>query len=72
MLANDKNGDALTTRELEVLSLIAAEKGDKEIASQLEISERTVRYHLERIHEKLGTITRAGAVAKAIRLNLIS
>ncbi|MCA9900761.1 MAG: response regulator transcription factor [Ardenticatenaceae bacterium] len=71
MLANDKNGGALTARELEVLRLIAAEKADKEIASQLQVSERTVRYYLESIHEKLGTMTRVGAVAKAIRLNLI-
>lgn len=72
MLANDKNGGALTARELEVLRLIAAEKTDKEIAHQLEISERTVRYHLESINKKLGTMTRVGAVAEAIRLNLIS
>lgn len=62
----------LTARELDVLRLIAAEKTDKEIALCLEISERTVRYHLESINKKLGTMTRVGAVVEAIRLNLIS
>jgi DNA-binding CsgD family transcriptional regulator len=62
----------LIVRELDVLRLIAVEKTDKEIAHQLEISERTVRYHLESINTKLGSITRVGAVAEAIRLNLIS
>ena len=72
MLTNDENPVDLTTRELDILRLIAAEKTDKMIAHSLEISERTVRYHLENINTKLGTMTRLGAVAKAIRLNLIS
>ena len=72
MLTDDRNTVGLTARELDVLQLIAAEKPDKEIAHQLEISERTVRYHLESINKKLGTVTRVGAVAEAIRLNLIS
>ena len=72
MLTNDENTVDLTTRELDILRLIAAEKTDKMIAHSLEISERTVRYHLENINTKLGTMTRLGAVAKAIRLNLIS
>ena len=71
MLTDDRNTVDLTARELDVLRLIAAEKTDKEIAHQLEISERTVRYHLESINKKLA-LTRAGAVAEAIRLNLIS
>lgn len=72
MLTDDRNTVDLTARELDVLRLIAAEKTDKEIAYQLEISERTVRYHLESINKKLGSITRVGAVAEAIRLNLIA
>lgn len=72
MLADDRNTVDLTVRELDVLRLIAAEKTDKEIAYQLEISERTVRYHLKSINTKLGAITRVGAVAQAVRLNLIS
>ncbi|MCP4415425.1 MAG: helix-turn-helix transcriptional regulator [Chloroflexi bacterium] len=62
----------LTKRELEVLRLVAAEKIDKEIAFKLGICERTVRYHLGNINKKLGTMSRIGAVAQAIRVNLIS
>lgn len=72
MLTDDRNTVGLTARELDVLQLIAAEKTDKEIAHQLEISERTVRYYLESINKKLETVTRVGAVAEAMRLNLIS
>jgi DNA-binding CsgD family transcriptional regulator len=72
LLADDRNTVDLTARELDVLQLIAAEKTGKEVAHQLEISERTVRYHLESINKKLGSMTRVGAVAEAIRLNLIS
>jgi DNA-binding CsgD family transcriptional regulator len=72
LLADDRNTVDLTARELDVLQLIAAEKTDKEIAHQLDISERTVRYHLESINKKLGSMTRVGAVAEALRLNLIS
>lgn len=61
----------LTKRELELLQLVAAEKTDKAIAQTLEITERTVRYHLENIHIKLSTSTRTGAVAEAIRHELI-
>jgi DNA-binding NarL/FixJ family response regulator len=51
----------LTKREITLLQLVAAEKTDKEIAQDLEITGRTVRYHLENIHIKLNTSTRTGA-----------
>lgn len=62
----------LTSRELEVLELIVVEKADKEIAQLLGIAPRTVRFHLENIHIKLGTATRTGAAVEAVRRNLIS
>ncbi|VAW42937.1 hypothetical protein MNBD_CHLOROFLEXI01-4053 [hydrothermal vent metagenome] len=71
MSIDDGEPISLTERELEVLHLIAAEKIDKEIALRLGICERTVRYHLENINKKLGTMSRVGAVAQAVRLNLI-
>lgn len=72
MSPDNRNTIGLTARELDVLRLVAAEKTDKEIACRLDISERTVRYHLESINSKLGSVSRVGAVAEAIRLNLIS
>ncbi len=61
----------LTSRELEVLHLIVAEKTDKEIAQLLDITPRTVRFHLGSIYVKLNTKTRTGAAAEAIRRRLV-
>jgi DNA-binding NarL/FixJ family response regulator len=61
----------LTKREVEVLQLVAAEKTDKEIALTLSIAEGTVRFHLENSNTRLGTMTRVGAVAEAIRCGII-
>jgi DNA-binding NarL/FixJ family response regulator len=65
-------GNDLTDREVEILQLLAVEKTNEEMAESLNIAERTVRSHLESIYGKLGVKSRAGAVAQAIRLNLIS
>lgn len=64
--------NSVTDREMEILQLLVAEKTNIEISRALSIAERTVRSHLESIYGKLGVESRAGAVAKAIRLNLIS
>lgn len=73
ILLQSSNEEAylLTSRELEVLEFVVAEKGDKEIARLLGIAPRTVRFHLENIHIKLGTATRTGAAVEAVRRNLI-
>jgi DNA-binding NarL/FixJ family response regulator len=52
--------DSLTSREREVLALIAAGLANKQIASQLSISIRTVESHRERLMKKLGINTVAG------------
>jgi DNA-binding NarL/FixJ family response regulator len=64
-------GTALTERELTVLQLLALDKTIGEIAQALNIGERTVRCHLERIYSKLTAKSRIGAVVQAIRLGLI-
>lgn len=53
--------DVLSDRELEVLSVVAEDKTDREIAGRLAISERTVRAHVSRIIRKLGVASRVGA-----------
>jgi DNA-binding NarL/FixJ family response regulator len=64
--------DTLTDREREVLGLLAAGLGPAEIGRELSISPRTVATHVEHIYSKLGVHTRAQAVARAFRLELVS
>ena len=61
----------LTGREDEVLRLLAAGLAPAQIASELSISPKTVATHVEHIYAKLGVHTRAQAVAKAFRLELV-
>ena len=63
--------EALTERELEVLRLLARGRQNKEIASKLVISERTVKFHVSAILAKLGVGNRTEAVGKAAQLGLI-
>lgn len=57
----------LTTRERQVLELIAQGFQSPRIAERLQIAPRTVTTHVERIHAKLNARTRAHAVAIACR-----
>jgi DNA-binding CsgD family transcriptional regulator len=61
----------LTARELEVLRLVAAGKTNREIASALVISERTVARHLQNIYAKLRVSSRTAASAFAFEHELV-
>ena len=61
----------LTTRELEILRLLADGRGQSEIASELVITSKTVATHIERILGKLGVHSRTQAVALAYRDGLL-
>jgi len=63
--------ETLTPREIEVLRLVAGGLGNKEIASRLEISEHTVKFHVASILGKLGAQSRTEAVTLGIRHGLI-
>jgi DNA-binding NarL/FixJ family response regulator len=54
----------LTGRELQIVALVAEGRVNKQIASDLHISEWTVSTHLRRIFSKLGVDTRAAMVSK--------
>jgi DNA-binding NarL/FixJ family response regulator len=61
----------ITARELEVLRLVARGRQNKEIARDLAVTERTVKFHLSAVMRKLGVSNRVEAVSAAIRLGLI-
>lgn len=58
-------------RELEVLSLIAKGRSNKEIAAALGVSDETVKTHVSNVMQKLSAQDRAHAVTEAIRLGWI-
>jgi ATP/maltotriose-dependent transcriptional regulator MalT len=63
--------EGLTGREVEVLSLIATGKTNREIADDLVISEKTVARHVSNIFVKLGVTSRAAATAYAYKHDLV-
>lgn len=62
---------ALTSREREVLRLISQGQSNRQIAKRLSITERTVKYHVGSILNKLGADNRAQAVALAAERHII-
>lgn len=66
-----KSGHGLSARELEVLRHVAAGQTNKEIATELVLSERTIERHVSNIFAKLGVSTRAAATAFAYEQQLV-
>lgn len=62
---------ALTTREGEVLRLLAEGHTAQKIGDNLHLSEATIKTHLHNLYEKLGVSDRAAAVAAAMRWGLL-
>ena len=62
---------SLTERELEILASVAQGNRNKEIAFQLNITERTVKAHLASIYQKLGVDSRAAAISVASKQGII-
>jgi ATP/maltotriose-dependent transcriptional regulator MalT len=54
----------LSTREIEVMSLIAGGHTNGEIAAKLFLAEKTVKNHVRRIYSKLGVPNRPAAIAQ--------
>jgi DNA-binding NarL/FixJ family response regulator len=69
--SSPKNNYGLSAREKEILELMARGKIIKIIADELSLSAHTVNNHLRNIYAKLHVHTRSGAVAKALRENII-
>jgi len=70
-LAASVSAEAMTGRELEVLTLLARGRSNKEIAANLFISETTVKGHLRNIFTKLNVLSRTEATTTALRRGLI-
>ena len=61
----------ITARELEILTLIARGLSNREIATQLFVSENTVKTHCARTFDKLGAARRTQAVQRGKELGLL-
>ena len=71
-LAEHSIDDALTEREIDVLNLIGAGNGNKQIADRLSISEATVKARVTNILSKLGANDRAHAVTIGLKRGIIA
>lgn len=67
----NQNHHQLTMTEIEILQLISQEKKNHEIAKQLNMSKRTVEYHITSIFQKLEVDSRVGAIMKGTQKGLI-
>jgi DNA-binding NarL/FixJ family response regulator len=70
-LADHVAEDDLTSREIDVLRLVAGGNANKEIAAQLSIAEETVKSHITNILSKLGANDRTHAVTMALKRGII-
>lgn len=70
-LAERMGGPALTTRETEVLQRIVAGRSNKEISSDLCISEATVKTHINSLLSKLGVSDRTQAATTALQRGIV-
>ncbi|WP_414551457.1 response regulator [Anabaena sp. CCY 0017] len=62
----------LSKRELEVIQLITTGKSNQEIGAVLQISEGTVKYHVNNIYSKLGVSDRIQAVITALKRGIVN
>lgn len=70
-LAERMSGEQLTPRELDVLERIVAGRANKEIASDLDISEATVKSHVNNLLGKLGVSDRTHAATVALQRGIV-
>lgn len=66
------HGPKLSARQTQVLELMAEGLTNAAIGRELDVTERTVKAYAQELYDKLGVRNRAGAVAEAARLGLLS
>ena len=64
--------EALTSREIQVLELLAEGRSNKAIGQRLGISDQTVKFHVAAITGKLGAVNRTDAVRRALRRGIVA
>ncbi|KTD63919.1 LuxR family transcriptional regulator [Legionella spiritensis] len=67
-----ENTFGLTQREMQCLYLLYKQLSVKELAQQLELTERTVHFHIQKLNKKLGTKNKYQSLAKALELRLLT
>ena len=72
MTGEGETPEVLTSRQREILQLVAEGKSTKEIAQLLDLSVKTVETHRGQIMDRLGIRELAGLVRYAIRTGLVS
>ena len=65
------HGNRLTPREIEIVTLLASDKPDKQIADELEITESTLNTHKKHLFEKFNVYSKSGLITKAITNKII-
>ena len=70
-IASHIGDEALSTREIDIIRLVADGKANKQIGAELNLSEATVKGHLKNIFSKLGVADRTHAVTSAVRRGII-
>ena len=70
-LLREERAETLTERELQVLELMAKGYRNKEIARELTITERTVKFHANIIFQKLNVDSRTEAVSESVKRGII-
>lgn len=66
------HGPKLSARQTQVLDLMAKGLTNAAIGRELDVTERTIKAYAQELYDKLGVRNRAGAVAEAARLRLLS
>lgn len=65
------DGNKLTPREIQIVTLLASDKPDKQIANELKITESTLNTHKKHLFEKFNVLSKSGLITKAISNKII-
>ncbi|MED5049247.1 LuxR C-terminal-related transcriptional regulator [Bacillus siamensis] len=70
-MKTDTEAEYYTALEIQIIRLIAKEKPNKEIARELNYSQRNIEYNISKLCRKMNVHTRVGIIAKAYKRDII-